>query len=60
MTTSRARHSAADGLASAEGESVQIVDLPRRLPDDDGGIAGCEVRMAPVSPPGMRSQADAA
>ncbi|MDT0532697.1 hypothetical protein RM555_27235 [Micromonospora sp. DSM 115977] len=59
MTTSRARHSAADGLASAEGDIVRNVDTPRRLPYDDG-IAGCEVRMAPVSPPGMRSQADAA
>ncbi|MFY1595836.1 hypothetical protein [Micromonospora sp. WMMD737] len=60
MTASRARHSAAGGLASAEGGFVQNVDLPQRLPDDAGGIAGCEVRMAPVSPPGMRSQADAA
>ncbi|KAB1152922.1 hypothetical protein ACLQ20_29425 [Micromonospora sp. DT46] len=60
MTTSRARPSAADGLASAEGDFVQIIDMPRRLADDDGGIAECEVRMALVNPPGMRSQADAA
>ncbi|MGC5329718.1 hypothetical protein [Micromonospora sp. DT62] len=60
MATSRVTNSAPIGLASAEGDIVQNIDMPRRLPDDDGGSAECEVRMAPVSPPGMRSQADAA
>ncbi|MEU4776555.1 hypothetical protein [Micromonospora sp. NPDC023633] len=51
---------AADGLASAEGEFVQIIDMPWRLRDANGGIAEGEVRMALVDPPGMRIASDAA
>ncbi|MEH0972256.1 hypothetical protein V6U77_14100 [Micromonospora sp. CPCC 205546] len=50
----------AQGLASAEREFVQIIDMPRRFWDDNGGIAEDEVRTAPVDPPGRRLQADAA
>ncbi|RLK13235.1 hypothetical protein DER29_4252 [Micromonospora sp. M71_S20] len=51
---------AANGLASAEGEFVQIIDMPWRFRDDNGGIAEGDVRMALVDPPGMRLAADAA
>ncbi|MEV4467719.1 FcoT family thioesterase [Micromonospora echinofusca] len=39
---------------------VQIIDMPWRFWDDNGGIAEGEVRMALVNPPGMRLAADAA
>ncbi|MFI9815522.1 FcoT family thioesterase [Saccharothrix variisporea] len=39
---------------------VQIIDMPWRFWDANGGIADGEVRMALVNPPGMRFQADAA
>ncbi|MFV2116406.1 hypothetical protein ACFHW0_29325 [Micromonospora sp. LOL_025] len=51
---------AANGLASAEGEFVQIIDMPWRFRDGNGGIAEGAVRMALVDPPGMRLAADAA
>ncbi|KAB1162135.1 FcoT family thioesterase [Micromonospora sp. DT46] len=39
---------------------VQIIDMPWRFWDTQGGVADGEVRMALVNPPGMRFQADAA
>ncbi|MEW2380349.1 hypothetical protein AB0883_30180 [Micromonospora sp. NPDC047812] len=51
---------AANALASAEGEFVHIIDMPWRFRDDSGGIAEGGVRMALVDPPGMRLAADAA
>lgn len=39
---------------------VQVVEMPWKFWDDNGGFAQGEVRMALVDPPGMTVQADAA